>query len=33
VRFSLGKPTTDAGIDAALAALPEVFTRLLEAAA
>jgi cysteine desulfurase len=33
VRFSLGKPTTDAEIDAALAALPDVFARLQEAAA
>jgi cysteine desulfurase len=33
VRFSLGKPTTDAEIDAALAALPGVLARLLEAAA
>jgi len=33
VRFSLGKPTTDADIDTALARLPEVFARLQEAAA
>jgi cysteine desulfurase len=33
VRFSLGKPTTEAEIDATLAALPEVFARLQGAAA
>jgi cysteine desulfurase len=33
VRFSLGKPTTEAEIGATLGALPRVFARLLEAAA
>ena len=33
VRFSLGKPTTEAEIDTALIRMPEVFARLQEAAA